>query len=327
MIEQNPYALFLAELAKRRGITVRRLEPTGRLGRYEYRGRVQFVGGGAIIDAASGATVRLANNKYATINALRLGGFPVAYHRLCKSTDEARTFLGRHRDIVIKPVDSIRGQGITVGVKTRRQLAAAVRHVHRRTFLAERRIIGRDYRLLVINYKIVYGILRLPAYVVGDGRSMIRQLINEKNRIPIDYKVAIPKDQLTKDVLREQRLTLASVPAAERVLTLRQTANLHTGGTTVDATDDLRAAVRRQAIAVARYLKLPVAGIDVISPDIKKSFGTIIEVNAGAGLRIHHFPHIGRPRLPGEDILDMLFPATKHRRATVTPKRLARLSK
>ncbi len=303
----NPYSAFLAKLAKDRGLKIKRLDPLGNFYLFSQGKKNRLVLGGVLSDQSGAASALIAKNKYATIALLKAGGFPTALNKYCHHLAEAQKFLRQHRRVVVKPLSSKQGKNISVDITTPQALRQAIKLINKKSFLVEKMLVGRDYRLLVINYQKVYSILRLPAYVVGDGQQTVSQLIDQKNQAKLIYKVEIPKDALTKKFLKEQHLTLTSRPVKDRIIYLRKTANLHTGGTTVDVTDQLPARIKAQAVAVAKFLNLAVVGIDVISPDIKKSFGRIIEVNADPGLRIHHFPHFGRAQQPGQDILDQLF--------------------
>src|SRR5437868_3888305 len=177
---------------------------------------------------------------------------------------------------------------------------------------------GRDHRVLVINGKVVACAERIPARVVGDGSSTIAQLIEKENRDPrrgighTKTLTKLPADERTVAFLAKQNLTLQSVPARNQSVFLRGTANLSTGGTAVDRTDEMHPDNITACEMAAGIIGLDIAGIDVLTPDISVPFrennAVIIEVNAGPGIRMHTHPAEGKPRNVGAPIIDMLYP-------------------
>ena len=93
---------------------------------------------------------------------------------------------------------------------------------------------------------------------------------------------------------------------------IRRNANLSTGGTATDVTDEVHPEVAARAVDAARAVGLDIAGVDVVARDIGRPLeeqgGVIVEVNAGPGLRMHLEPSAGTPRPVGEAIVDLLFP-------------------
>jgi cyanophycin synthetase len=155
--------------------------------------------------------------------------------------------------------------------------------------------------------------------VVGDGRRSIRALAEEINRDPNRSKVnpssslaPLPLEALTEAYLARTGRTLESVPAEGEIVFLRATANISTGGTAIDRTDEIHPVNRALCELAAGAVGLDVAGLDVLTPDISVPFrengAVIIEVNASPGIRMHTHPDNGIPRdVPGA-ILDMIYP-------------------
>jgi cyanophycin synthetase len=160
---------------------------------------------------------------------------------------------------------------------------------------------------------------RVPAHVVGDGRRTVRELAEEINRDPKRDRynpdqtlVPLPLDDLTAACLARGGRTLDTVPAAGERVQLRATANVSTGGTSVDRTDEIHPRNAALCALAVAAVGLDIAGIDVLTPDISVPFrengATIIEVNASPGIRMHTHPDEGVPRdVPGA-VLDMLYP-------------------
>ncbi len=222
--------------------------------------------------------------------------------------------------LVVKPVDGNHGRGITANIKdwdTAVLAFAAAKEVSK-TIIVEKYITGEDYRLLVINYKLVAAALRKPAHVIGDGKSTIQQLIDEVNKDPRrgygheKMLTMISIDAMTEKILTKKELTLESIiPAGER-LDLKDTANLSTGGTASDVTDIVHPYNVFMAERIARIIGLDICGIDVMTSDISipvtETGGAVLEVNAGPGLRMHLDPTDGLARNVAAPIIDMLFP-------------------
>ena len=152
---------------------------------------------------------------------------------------------------------------------------------------------------------------------MGTGQLTVQQLVDRINEDPRrcgDHAGALSPvviDEVALAVLAEQGLALESIPAAERLVFLRQNANLSTGGSAEDVTDTVHPAVASLAVEAARIIGLDVAGVDVVALDITQPLelqrGVVIEVNAGPGLRMHLEPTVGTPRAVGAAIVDTLF--------------------
>ncbi len=160
--------------------------------------------------------------------------------------------------------------------------------------------------------------LREPAQVLGDGRSSVRELVTATNQDPrrsaghATMLSLIELDGIALAVLAEQDLTPDAVPATGQRVLLRRAANLSTGGTATDVTDQVHAAVAARALEAAQMVGLDLAGVDILAADIGRPLeeqgGAVVEVNAGPGLRMHLEPSAGQPRPVGEAIVDLLFP-------------------
>jgi cyanophycin synthetase len=177
---------------------------------------------------------------------------------------------------------------------------------------------GRDHRILVINGRVVAAAERVPAHVKGDGKKTVRQLIEAANRDPrrgvghTKSLTRLPADKTTEEFLAAHGSSMDNVPKKGEFVALRQTANLSTGGTSIDRTDEMHPDNVTACEMAAGVVGLDIAGIDVLTPDITIPFrengAVIIEVNAGPGIRMHTHPAEGEPRNVAAPILDMLYP-------------------
>lgn len=222
--------------------------------------------------------------------------------------------------VVIKPINGNHGRGITINIKNEEDALVAFEIAKKvsRSVIVEKYITGDDYRLLVINYKLVAAAIREPAHVVGDGKSTIQELIDKVNEDPRrgygheKVLTMITVNDVTENILKEHNYTVDSVIAKDEVLYLKDTANLSTGGTATDVTDIVHPDNIFMAERIARVIGLDICGIDVMTTDISKPLdrtgGAILEVNAGPGFRMHLAPTKGLPRNVAAAVIDMLYP-------------------
>ncbi|TRU20111.1 MAG: cyanophycin synthetase [Microcystis aeruginosa Ma_MB_S_20031200_S102] len=268
--------------------------------------------------------VELACDKEGTKTILKDGGIPVPRGTVIQYLDELSAAIEEVGGfpIVIKPLDGNHGRGISIDVKNQQEaeeaydLASSASKT--RSVIVERYYKGTDHRILVINGKVAAVAERIPAHVVGDGRSTVEELIDITNRDPnrgdghanVLTKITIDKTAL--NVLEKQGYELTSILAHGEIAYLRATANLSTGGIAVDRTDEIHPENVWIAQRVAKLIGLDIAGIDVVTEDIRKPLkevdGVIVEVNAAPGFRMHVAPSRGLPRNIAAPVIDMLFP-------------------
>jgi cyanophycin synthetase len=222
--------------------------------------------------------------------------------------------------LVIKPIDGNHGKGNTTNIINREQAISAFEaaKAFSRSVIIERFITGYDFRCLVINYKFICAALRTPASVVGDGIHNIQFLIDETNK---DARrgyghekvlTQITVDQFTQKMLNDVGYTLETVPAKKERVMLKPTANLSTGGTSSDVTDEVHPANVFMFERIAKIIGLDICGIDIMATDLRtpvaENGGVILEVNAAPGFRMHIEPADGIGRNVAEPVVDMLFP-------------------
>ncbi len=222
--------------------------------------------------------------------------------------------------LVIKPIDGNHGKGNTTNITTKEQAlkAFAAAKEYSRSVIVERFITGFDFRILVINYKFICAALRTPAAVTGDGEHNIQWLIDETNKDPRrgygheKVLTQITIDQFTQKMLDEKGYTLETVPPKGELVLLKPTANLSTGGTSTDVTDEVHPANIFMCERIAKIVGLDICGIDIMASDLRtpvsENGGAILEVNAAPGFRMHIEPAEGLPRNVAEPVIDMLFP-------------------
>jgi cyanophycin synthetase len=318
-VRLGPSTWAIVEEARRRGIPVRRLNSRSlvQLGLGRNLRRIQAT----LTDHTSAIAIEIAQDKDDTKRVLEAIGLPVPHGAVAESAEQAVELAQEIGfPVILKPLDLSHGRGISPRLTDE----AAVREAWTRVSQISERLIveqfaeGRDHRVLVIGGKVVAAAERVPAHVIGDGGHTIRELIDAANEDPrrgIGHTKVLTRlecDDGVVEFLARSGLTLASVPNDGERVYLTATANLSTGGTSIDRTDEIHPSNVTACEMAAGVVGLDIAGIDVITPDISVPFrengAAIIEVNAAPGVRMHTHPTEGEPHNVGAPVIDMLYP-------------------
>ncbi len=274
-----------------------------------------------ITGKTSSIAVDMACNKELTKRMLSEAAIPVPSGELVTSEDELRSVIDHIGfPIVIKPLDGNHGKGSSINVNNHQSAILGLHHAqtYSQKVIVERYITGYDFRLLVVDHKMIAAARRVPAHVVGDGELTISQLIEKENQDPrrgfghenVLTEILVDKD--TNELLEKLHYTLDTVPKNGEVVYLKSTANLSTGGTSIDVTDMVHPENITMAERVSRIIGLDVCGIDIMAENLtqplKESGGAILEVNAAPGFRMHLAPSEGLPRNVAAPVVDMLYP-------------------
>ncbi len=274
-----------------------------------------------IASTTGNIAVDIACDKEETKNLLGAAEIPVPKGDVVRTEEGLQDAIDRiGYPCVIKPIDGNHGKGNTTNIIDWEMAlkAFAAAKVYGRSVIVEKYITGFDFRILVINYKFICAALRTPASVVGDGKNTIQYLLDEVNKDPRrgygheKVLTQITIDDFTKIMLDEKGYTLDTVPAKDELVLLKPTANLSTGGTSTDVTDEVHPANIMMCERIAKIIGLDICGIDIMATDlrtpVKENGGAILEVNAAPGFRMHIDPSVGLPRNVAEPVVDMLFP-------------------
>ncbi|MFM9903782.1 MAG: cyanophycin synthetase [Pyrinomonadaceae bacterium] len=266
-------------------------------------------------------SVDIAGNKHATKTLLGDMGVPVPKGYRIREIDELDETVERVGfPVVIKPLDGNHGKGATVGINTidEARIAFEKAKEYSRWIIVEKQLIGADFRALVVNNRLIAVAERIPASVTGDGKKTIQELIDKTNADPRrgygheKVLTLIDVDGQTQRCIRNAGYELDSILPNEEILHLKTTANISTGGTAIDCTDEVHPENVFLFERIARIIGLDVAGVDVIAPNVSEPLsengGGIIEVNAAPGFRMHLSPSEGIGRNVAEPVIDMLFP-------------------
>ena len=273
----------------------------------------------AEIDATSAVAETIGQDKDLTKTLLQAAGVPVPIGRPVESPDEAWAVAEAiGLPVVLKPQDGNQGKGVTVNVDSRAQLELAYQAAAEiGTVMVEKFLPGSDFRLLVVGDRLIAAARRDPPHVIGDGLHSVRELVDKVNADPRrgeGHATSLTKirfDDIAMARLDAQGLAPASVPDKGRRVILRNNANLSSGGTATDVTDEVHPEVAARAVAAAQMVGLHVCGVDVVCESVQRPLedqsGGVVEVNAAPGLRMHLSPSYGKGRNVGEAIVANLF--------------------
>ena len=317
--ELNPYTKIVADEALRRGIRVEVTDPQWGELRLTQGARVMHTRE-SLSELTSALAMARCDDKRVTRRVLSDAELRIP--RGVTAGDETANvdFLNEVGTVVVKPARGEQGQGITVGVADPESLRRAVADArgYCPDVLIEEMVAGQDIRVLVIDHKVVAAAIRRPAWVLGDGAHTIGQLIERQSRrraAATGGESRIPVDSGTTDTVAEAGWSMDDVLPKGEELTVRRTANLHTGGTIHDVTSELHPVLAEACVAASRALAIPVTGIDVLAPAPDQPEYVIIEANERPGLANHE------PQPTTERFVDLLFPTT------ASPSQAARAAK
>lgn len=313
----GPSTGSIVDAAVARGIPYRRLT-RGSLVQFGWGSKQRRIQA-AEIDSTSAVAESIGQDKDLTKRLLHAAGVPVPLGKPVESLDEAwEVALKVGLPVVVKPQDGNQGKGVTVNITDRAQLDAAYRNAAEYgTVMVERFLPGHDFRLLVVGDQPVAAARREPPQVLGDGQHTVRELVEQVNLDPRrgeGHATSLTKirlDEIAVARLAAQDLTPDSVPPKGQRVILRNNANLSTGGTATDVTDDVHPEVAARAIAAAQMVGLHICGVDMVAETVLRPLeeqgGGFVEVNAAPGLRMHLAPSYGKPRNVGQAMVDRLY--------------------
>ncbi len=273
--------------------------------------------------ATSAIAVDVASDKDLTTRLLGAAGLPVPKQESVRTAEQAVAVAERiGYPVVVKPLDGNHGRGVCLGLENADDVRAAFPVAEEQArgpwVIVESQITGRDYRCLIVDGRLAAVAERVPAHVVGDGRSTIEDLVDLTNADPrrgVGHEKVLTRikvDDAALALLADQGYKLGDVPAAGELVKLTLTGNMSTGGISIDRTFEAHPENVEIAEEAARMVGLDIAGIDFICPDItepvRETGGAICEVNAAPGFRMHTHPTIGDPQFISKPVVDMLFP-------------------
>lgn len=314
----GPTTKSIVDAATRRGIPAMRLDNYNlvQLGWGKHQRRIRA----SMTDRTSNIAVETAGDKQLTKELLRAVSVPVPIGDVAFSQDDAVFAAERiGYPVTLKPLDSNHGKGVSTGLNTVEEVRQAFEaaHVYSKSVLIEQHYHGNDFRALVVDGRLVAVAERVPAHIVGDGVRSVQQLIDLVNADPRrgdGHEASLSKiiiDDHVEAKLGRAGLNFHAIPASGKKITLRGTANLSTGGTAIDRTNEIHSENIVLMERAARTVGLDIAGIDVVAESISKPLGKsggVIEVNAAPGFRMHLSPDEGHSQPVAEAVISMLYP-------------------
>lgn len=274
-----------------------------------------------VTSQTSSIAVEIACDKEDTKTLLEAAEVPVPRGEIIKTEAGLKDAVSYVKyPLVIKPINGNHGRGITVNINSWEEAVTAFEAAKRvsNSVIVEKFVTGEDYRLLVIDYKLVAAAKRTPARVIGDGKHSIKELVDIVNSDPRrgygheKVLTQIDFNDLTMTIIHSKGYTLDTVLPDGEILNLKDTANLSTGGTAEDVLDAVHPYNVFMAERIARLIGLDICGIDIMTSDISQPLtdtgGAVLEVNAAPGFRMHLAPTEGLPRNVAANVVDMLFP-------------------
>ncbi|MBC8051540.1 MAG: cyanophycin synthetase [Sphingobacteriaceae bacterium] len=283
-----------------------------------------------LTDKTSSIAVDIAGNKDDTKRLLKEQAIPVAEGAaISREEDLKRVIDNIGFPLVFKPLNGNHGKGASINVKTELDAVEAFRYAQKysKKVIVERFVAGNDFRVLVINNKMVAAAKRVPAHITGDGEKSIQELITIENQDPRrgygheNVLTLITVDRDTLDLLKKYNYTLNSIPPRNEIVYLKSTANLSTGGTSIDVTDIVHPHNIFVCERIAKVIGLDICGIDIMADNLSQPLeeigGVVLEVNAAPGFRMHLAPSEGQPRNVAAPVLEMMYPPGKSSRIPI----------
>ncbi len=315
----GPSTKSVVDAARRMGVPILRLNDYNllQLGHGRHNRKIQAT----TTDSTSFIGTEIAQSKHVTKQLMRLAGLPVPDGGIASSIEESLAVAQRIGfPVVVKPVDASKGRGATTNINNENDLSDAFLRAKEfsEKVIVERFVSGSDFRILVVGNKVAAVAQRLPAHINGNGKDTIEKLIELENRNPLrgdGHELPMTRIRIDDQLLfslETQGLNISDIPENGRLVWLKPTANLSTGGVSIDRTDEIHPDNERIAVRAAQLAKMDVCGVDLIAPNVSEPFmdngGHILELNASPGLRMHLFPGEGMKREVGDIILKSMFP-------------------
>jgi GNAT-family acetyltransferase (TIGR03103 family) len=308
----DPTSRLIIEEARQRGVEVDILAPRAEYFRLSFRGR-SVICRESLSELTSAVAMSICDDKRATQRVLNRAGLSTPVHRVAGSETHNLAFLEQYHAVVVKPARGEQGKGISVGVSGAEQLLAAIDLARSfdETVLLEQFVEGDDLRVIVMDCQVVAAAVRKPPTVTGDGEHRIAELIvaqSRKRAAQTSGESRIPLDEETRRCVREAGYELDDLLPRDATIQVRRAANVHTGGTIYDVTEQLSQELREVACHAARELAIPVVGLDLMVPSLSGGTYWILEANERPGLANHE------PQPTAARFVDTLFPETNGHR-------------
>ncbi len=306
--KMNPYARLIVDEARIRGIGVEVIDDEYGYFRLSWGGR-SVICRESLSELTSAIAMSRCDDKTLTLRLLKSEGLKVPKQYKKSEFENSDEILNECEKVVVKPARGEQGKGISVDIRKPSDMIKAVKTAKKfcEDVIVEEFVDGQDLRVVVINFQTVAAAVRKPPEILGDGKHTIKEIIGKYNRRRLAAtggESSIPIDEETERCLSLLGYGYEDVLHSKKRIKVRKTANLHTGGTIHDVTDQIHPNIKAVAEKAAIVIDIPVVGLDFIVPDISEPDYVIIEANERPGLANHE------PQPTAECFMDLLFPQT-----------------
>ncbi|MBF0456062.1 MAG: N-acetylglutaminylglutamine synthetase [Magnetococcales bacterium] len=308
-VELNIYSRIIIDEARRRGIMVDVLDRGESYFKLTFGGR-SITCRESLSELTSAIAMSRCQDKSVTLRLLKEAALSVPEQISAADREEVEAFIQHHQRVVVKPANGEQGQNVRVDLRGVPEVLEAIETIGTpaKEIIVEELVRGEDLRIIVIDEEVVAAAVRKPPLVTGNGQQTVSQLIEKQSRrrsAATHGESQIPMDDETIRCVRQLGYQMDSVLPVGVTLTVRKTANLHTGGVIQDVTPILNPILSQAAVTAAQTLDIPVVGLDFMVPDVRGSEYYIIEANERPGLANHE------PQPTAERFIDLLFPQTR----------------
>src|SRR3989344_2452971 len=211
-------------------------------------------------------------------------------------------FAKLEKPVIVKPRIGSRGRHTITNINTIEEFRRALKVAEAISpdLVAEEHLHGYICRATVVGGQLAGFYRAKPPHVVGDGKSTIRKLIEEKdkNRYQRVEKVDISEELMTH--IAKSGFTLNDVLPEGMELSLSHRSGRLFGGTTREMLPLLHPSFVPILERVAKLLGLAVVGFDCIVPDPEVEASSqkwgIIEANTLPFIDLHYYALLGKPQ-------------------------------
>ena len=321
--KNNLRALVIWKEAERRGIAMREFRPFGfsREIFYASNGRdtIAFDGLPRPRNAREGS-LNWMDNKGIILKKFRAEKIPVPMGKSCTTLTEAESVFhsivkGPQDAVIVKPTIGSRSRHTYVDIKD----LEALRHAFKKakelcpSVVVEEELSGFVFRITLIGGNIA-GVMRREApHVIGNDRSTIKELIIEENRNPLRQGPIfheLPMGEETIEILKEQNLTLDSIPPQGEMVIIHSKVSRAYGASTTEMSN-IHPDNEQLFLKMAKVLNDPLVGVDFMIDDMTKSWKEqncgVIECNSLPFIDLHHYPLKGKAKNPAGVLWNLVF--------------------
>ncbi|PID33249.1 hypothetical protein CR969_01685 [Candidatus Saccharibacteria bacterium] len=290
-----------------RGVEVEVINRDPSLVRYRVNDNWRFLHS-VISEHSSAMAATIADNKLLSAKVFELYGWNHPETAIYTDDRALEEFIEANKRIVIKPLDSAHGHGVSVDIDNLEDAKLAISKARKfsERILLQQMVEGEDYRLTCIDGKFVAAMKRTPASVVGDGKSTVAELIDIENQHPNRGGYEKPLLKISAEGASDYigSDNMSRVPSLGETVRLAGPANISLGGSVVDATDEVSEDMIRTAEDVASKLNMGICGVDFLWNQPNPAH--LIEININPGISSHDIEFMGQSRNVIKSAVDYL---------------------